>query len=316
MLKGITFALAACFIWGLIFVVPQFMEGYNALEVALGRYFFYGMFSILIFTRVKWQGQFNYSSYYWKKALLFSLITTVGYYPFVVMSLRYSSPAICALILGVSPITIAFYGNWQLKEGDFRSLLFPALLILLGMGIINAPHFIEESFPLSHFWGLICALMALTTWTWYAVSNAKILKDHTELASSDWSTMMGVGTLFWVLIFTAFFGLVSPEYVDVKKYVSVNSMWMNFVVGSAILGFICSWVGAYLWNKASFYLPVSLAGQLMIFETIFGLLFVYITEQKVPPLIELLGVAILLMAIVYGMRSFYQKEAAATTLQA
>jgi drug/metabolite transporter (DMT)-like permease len=308
MTKGIIYALIACFIWGLIFVVPQFMEGFNSLEVALGRYFFYGIFSSIILAKIKWSGTFQYPSLYWRKALVFSLITTVGYYPFVVLSLRYSSPAICALILGISPITIAFYGNWKMKECDFRTLFFPAALILLGMIIINVPQFIGEFFPTSHLLGLIYALLALVTWTWYAVANAKILKNHPELASSDWSTMIGVGTFLWVLIFAAFIGIFFHEHVEIDKYITFNAVWIKFIGGSAVLGFICSWVGAYLWNKASFYLPVSLAGQLMIFETIFGLVFVYAIEQRLPPMIEFFGIAFLLTAIIYGLRVSYQKN--------
>ncbi len=308
MVKGIIYALIACLIWGLIFVVPQFMEGFNSLEVAFGRYFFYGIFSLFIFARIKLRGTFNYSFYYWKQALIFSLITTIGYYPFVVLSLRYSSPAICALILGISPITIAFYGNWRLKECDYRSLLFPALMIFLGMILINAPHFINEVFPVSHFLGLICALLALFTWTWYAVANAKILKDHSELTSSDWSTMMGVATLFWVGVFGLFFGFFFKEHIEMDKYFTFDATWIKFIIGAAVLGFICSWVGAYLWNKASTYLPVSLAGQLMIFETIFGLVFVYVIEQRMPPMIEFLGVTILLLSIIYAMRVSFQKN--------
>ncbi len=243
MVKGIVYALIACLIWGLIFVVPQFMDGFNSLEVALGRYFFYGIFSLLIFAKVKLNGKLNYPLSYWKKALVFSLIITIGYYPFVVLSLRYSSPAICALILGISPITIAFYGNWQLKECNYRTLFFPAILILSGMILINAPHFIHEVFPTSHFQGLVCALLALTTWTWYAVENAKILKNHPELASSDWSTMIGVTTLFWVGIFTFFYAFFFTEYLEIDKYLTLNTGWIKFIIGSAVLGFICSWVG-------------------------------------------------------------------------
>lgn len=32
MIKGIAFALGACFIWGLIFIVPQFMNGFTSSD--------------------------------------------------------------------------------------------------------------------------------------------------------------------------------------------------------------------------------------------------------------------------------------------
>jgi len=58
--------------------------------------------------------------------------------------------------------------------------------------------------------------------------------------------------------------------LQVKKYVTLSPELSAFFIGSAILGLLCSWVGAWLWNRASLHLPVSLAGQLTIFETIFG----------------------------------------------
>ena len=122
MFLGVAFALCACFIWGLIFVVPQFMEGFSSIEIALGRYLLYGIISLLIFCKSKVQGSCHYSRPIWIKAIYFSLILTIVYYTFVVLSLRYSTPAICVLVLGLSPITIAFYGNWKQREIAFVSV--------------------------------------------------------------------------------------------------------------------------------------------------------------------------------------------------
>jgi hypothetical protein len=43
-----------------------------------------------------------------------------------------------------------------------------------------------------------------------------------------------------------------------------------------------------------------LAGQLTIFETIFGVLFVYLLNQHLPPLIESLGISILLISVLWS----------------
>ncbi len=47
---------------------------------------------------------------------------------------------------------------------------------------------------------------------------------------------------------------------------------------------------------------MSFAGQLTIFETIFGLLFIYLFEQRLPNLLECLGIALFLIAIGEGIR--------------
>ena len=95
MFKGVVFALGACFIWDLIFIVPQFMSGFSSIEVALGRYLMYGVVSSLFFCKSLFQKTCRYPRSIWIKALYFSLISTIGYYTFVVLALRYSTPAIC-----------------------------------------------------------------------------------------------------------------------------------------------------------------------------------------------------------------------------
>ena len=116
MIQGILFALAACFIWGLIFVVPQFMAGFSSIEIALGRYFTYGIASFLFFIKGFFSKKYRYPFSLWKKTLLFSFMSTIGYYACVVIAMRNTSPAICALILGLSPIIAALYGNWSSRR--------------------------------------------------------------------------------------------------------------------------------------------------------------------------------------------------------
>lgn len=302
MFKGVTFALAACFIWGLIFVVPLFLDGFSSIEIALGRYLFYGMISSSILLQAKLKGIGRYHYLIWIKAFYFSLICTFVYYTSLILALRYACPAICALIIGISPITIAYYGNWKQKENQCRKLIFPSFLILLGLIIINAPYlFANESS--NYLLGLIFSLLSLLSWSWYVVANAQFLKNNLQIASSDWSTLIGVATLFWVGICTLFISLFFSEGIEIDKFTFANPGFLRFLVGCAILGILCSWIGAFLWNRASLYLPVSLAGQLTVFETIFGLIFIYAVNQSIPNLSECLGMILMIGAIIYGVRN-------------
>jgi len=303
MFKGIAYAIGACGIWGLIFIVPQFMEGFSAIEIAIGRYLFYGLVSSLILLRSGFKGLVRYPWSIWKKALGFSLLSSIVYYSFVVFALRYSTPAICALVLGVSPITISFYGNWKEKEHHFKSLLIPSFLILSGLAIINTPQIMQTPSPSTYMLGLICAFWALLIWSWFAVANAGFLKNHPEVASNDWSTLIGVSSLLWVMVLSGILCFCFAEHFEVEKYFIYSESLRGFLVGSAILGLLCSWVGFFLWNRASCYLPVSLAGQLMIFETVFGLLFFYLIDRNIPSTEEVIGISLFLIAIVYGIRS-------------
>lgn len=308
MFRGINYALGATFIWGLIYVIPQFITGFSSMEIALGRYFVYGIVSLALFFKARWQGFCKHSWSIWGKSLYFSLICTIGYYTFLVLALRYSSPSICALILGVSPITIALYGNWRQKEIAFSRLIVPSLLILVGLVMINLPH-IEECFKLSgYMFGLICSLFALAAWTWYVVANSRLLKQHPELPSSDWCTLIGIGTLFWVCIFAIVLAFGFENQIHPEKYFIWNEDLIRLLIGSSILGIFCSWVAEFLWNRASLYLPVSLAGQLTICESVFAIFFVFIIDQSLPSLIEAAGMLLQLSAVLYGVQLFAKHD--------
>lgn len=307
MFKGIVYALSACFIWGLIFVVPQFMSGFSALEITLGRYFVYGTLSLLIFLKMCLKGVIH-PQHIWIKASLFSLFCTMGYYILLVLALRYAEPAVCALILGISPITIAFYGNRRQKEIAYKKLILPSILILVGLVLINIPHFEASRSPYQYTLGLLFCLLALAIWSWYVVANAAFLKKHPQVNSSAWSTLIGVTSLFWVILFSLILGIFFEDHLHGKKYFTLSEEFVHFLTGSAILGLLCSWVGAFLWNKASLLLPVTLAGQLTAFETVFGVIFIYIVSRSTPTSLEVVGMGILLIAIVYGIRQFAKKR--------
>lgn len=302
MIKGIAFALGACMIWGLIFVVPQFMGDFTSVEVAMGRYFFYGLISSLIFLKRRLSSSLSYPWSVWKRALLLSLASSFGYYIFLVLALRSASPAISALVIGISPITISFYGNLRKRECSFKSLIIPALLILVGLAVINVPHLMKTSSSSAYLFGVLCSFWSLATWSWFVVANASFLKQNPEIVSNEWSTLLGVATFFWtavVALALSFFG----DAFSPSKFVTPSPDLLRFVLGGAILGLICSWVGAFFWNKASLYLPVSFAGQMTIFETIFGLIYVYLLAQKLPPQLEFLAIVLFMAAIAYSIRT-------------
>lgn len=314
--RGTVYALVSCFIWGWIFIIPPMIKNFSVLEIATGRFFFFGVLSLFLFLKKKSPIR-SYTAAQWKKVAGLSLLSSFGYYTFVVLALDLSSPAICALILGISPLTIAFYGNWRQKEGNFKKLLLPSLLILMGLVVVNAPHFRDPSSSTHYFFGLLASFCALIGWSWFAVANACFLKEQSDSSgdfSSQWSTLLGVGTLFWTLLSLIVGALLWPSQFHWHQYLSLNSDLLTFFMGCGILGVVCSWVGGFLWNRASLYLPVSTAGQLTIFETIFGLLFFYLVSGSWPSPYELVGITLFLIAIVHYMRTANKSSVARTEL--
>lgn len=309
MLKGCLAALAACFIWGLIFVIPKLIEDFGSLEITLGRYLFYGIWSLAIFCLTTSFAFSKYGKKVWLMALWFGLVANILYYAGIVFSVKHACPAVCALIIGISPITIALYGNLVEKTIDFKRLILPSVLIVTGLLVINWPNFQTiEGDVWEYVLGLALAGFALGSWSWYVVANARFLKKHPEVCLREWPSLIGMGTLIWAVLFGALWVGFMAKPEDLQRFVTWDETLHTFLLGTAALGIVCAWFGLYLWNIASITIPVSLAGQLTIFETIFGLLFVFILEERLPTVMESSGIALILVAVWYGLRIFIHRE--------
>lgn len=309
MLKGVLLVLSACFFWGFIFVIPGLMVGYSSLEIALGRYFFLGLAScavILIKGLHQWR---KFSWNIWRQAFFYALLVNVIYYSSLVTGLFYSGAAVIVLLVGISPITLTFYGNWHQKQCSNRRLILPTIFIAAGLICVNLSSFssLQAETSWKYGFGLLCGLFSLIIWNWYVIANGEFLKKNPNVSPSDWSTMIGVGTFAWVILICIGVAFVIP-IDDLMKNKELDSSLLSFILGGVILGLVCSWLGSYLWNCGSQALPISLAGQLTIFETIFGLAFVYLVEQRYPTLIESLGILTILGGVNLSMLQFNKSQ--------
>lgn len=310
MFKGIVYIIAACLLWGLIFVIPTFLNEFSAIEVALGRCLTFGMFSMGLFLLSKGQLLRRLSLDAWKVAFLLALVINVVHYSSIVLGLRFASAALTTLIIGINPVCLAIYGSFKQKNYPIKGLLIPCALLTIGLVMVNLPPFLWQNSPVSlneYLLGILFGLIALGTWVWSAVINADFLQKNPQIKAGDWVTAMGVGTFFWSILCAAIltFFFIDTEHLD--KYVQFSDVLHLFFACCLILGVCCSWIGSYFWNKASVRVPLALAGQLSIFETIFGLMFVYLVERRIPHYLEVLGVLAIFTGILANF--YYHQEA-------
>ena len=310
MFKGLLFAIGACFVWGLIFVIPQYLGDFSGVEVVLGRYLSYGILSAFLFFRKGLVRIRRYTLKTWMTAFVFALFSNLVYYLGLVAGLRFVSPTLAVLVIGMAPIVVAIYGNWRVREIAYRDLAIPCIWIAVGLVLVNATE-VDWSFKvtslLQYMLGLIGILAALLAWCWYAVTNARFLKEHSHIPAGEWSTVIGVATLFWALLIGVIFALGMKSELNISKFLVFSSDTFRYFVGSAILGVICSWLGCFLWSQASIYLPISLMGSLLIFETLFGLLFVFLFQMQLPSWIELTGVSMMVGGILMSVYTFRKR---------
>lgn len=312
MIRGISYIVLACFIWGSIFIIPRFMEGFDSFEVSLGRYFFYGTASLLVLASNRFKLFSKIDSTLWWKAFWLGLGGNILYYFVLVLCMRDAGAAISALMLGVSPITIAWYGNWRAKESRFRNLVIPSIVTAIGLILVNVPALersaMEETLA-QYAVGLLAGFIALGLWTWYAVSSKVVLTRYPSVSASEWSTLLGFATLVSLVAVVGIYLYFIWDSPHLSLYMRWSDELQAFLIGSACLGIPCSWVGFYLWSKGSYLLPVSLSGQLMICETLFGLCFVHLLDQHMPTTVEWLGMLAMLGGILAALLLTKQEKA-------
>lgn len=305
---NIFIAIMANCIWGIAFLIPHVLSEYNSVLISIGRYLIYGIITLIIFPFTVKNYKAFFKKQYIKTALLFAFTGNIGYYCFLVLAIENIGVVITALIIGAMPITMAIYGNILNREYSFKKMIVPIILILFGLSMLNLMKYgnimvdntdkIHSIFP-----GILYAIIALGMWTWYGVANANFLKKNSEISASSWSTFIGIATLFIALIALPFLYFITPAAIDqIRNNINITYL-LPLILGCLILGVVVSWLATILWNKASRDLPVTLAGQLIVFETIASIFYSYIVDKKVPMTLEVISMLIIIAGILLAIRT-------------
>lgn len=292
MTSGLSSAIAACLIWGTVFIAPLFLPNYTPSEIATGRFFCYGLISCLFL--YQWKAKVTRAVYF--AAIYAAFLCVFGFY-MLLYCIQNTNPAIAALLLGLAPVTISLYGNYRRNEQGYRHLLAPLSIILTGLLLTNLPKLYEHTIPQNYLWGLLAGFVSLFCWTQYTVENALFLKKNREITPFQWTALCGVVGMFWAALF--FF--ILPGQSSLVEAHSTQEI-LSFVIISAILGVVCSWLACFLWLRACAKLPVTLAGQLSVLETVFGLLFACLCDRELPSIMEVCGVILLLTGVLWSIK--------------
>jgi len=127
---------------------------------------------------------------------------------------------------------------------------------------------------------LLYALCALAAWTAFAVGNARCLMKLKQVSAYDWNLLTGLVTGAQNLFLLPVALLVETAHHDVDGWLQLGAV----AAGIAILASI---VGNALWNRASRLLPLTLVGQMILFETLFAMLYGFLWEHRWPTLTEI-----------------------------
>jgi drug/metabolite transporter (DMT)-like permease len=299
---GVTVGIMANMTWGLGYLIPVLLSAFNPVAITVGRYLSYGLVSLVI---VLCAGRgLRYRARIWWTAIQFAIGGNVVYYFSIVLGVSLVGAPVVAVILGTLPVTVTLYANRRHRDYPFRTLIPALALIGFGLLVVNA---LEVDWSGlggrsvgDQLLGIGCAVLSLVLWTWFSVANSTFLRANPQISSAEWSTVIGVVTL--VLSVVSIPVLLVGSGVLASETAAPRSSWWWLVVGGVILGVVVSWFATLLWNQASVLLPMSLAGQLIVFETLSGLGYVFAVTGRVPPLLEFAGIAMVIGGVLMGLR--------------
>ena len=262
-----------CLSWG-GFIIRSF-EDASVWQILLLRSFFF-MIALIIFLLITYkQNTFQIIKDAGFPAILGGLVMSLSFIAFVV-SMSSTSVANVVFIISTQTMFLAIFGYFYLKEKVSLISFFSICLAMTGITIM-----VGDSFSTGSFFGNIIALAIPINFSILVM----IIRKNKNLDM--------VPAIFYSGIFSIIYGLILSE----SFVFSNHDILMGFLLGVPQLafGFICITIGSRT-------TPSTTIGLLMLTETLFAPIWVWLFLNEIPPLSVLIGGAIIISAII--LKSF------------
>ncbi|HEI8293636.1 TPA: DMT family transporter [Citrobacter koseri] len=312
MISGVLYALLAGLMWGLIFVGPLIVPEYPAVLQSMGRYLVLGLIAVPL----AWLGRARLRQLTrkdWITALALTMMGNLIYYVCLASAIQRTGAPVSTMIIGTLPVVIPVFANllYSQRDGKLSWRRLAPALALIGVGLlcVNIAE-LNQGLPEFSGWrygsGIALALVSVVCWAWYALRNARWLRENPDKHPMMWATAQALVTLPVSLLGYAaaciWLGKQMPDFP--LPFGPRPDVFVALMVAIAVL---CSWVGALCWNVASQKLPTVILGPLIVFETLAGLLYTFILREEFPPLLTVSGIALLIVGVVIAVRARPQK---------
>ncbi|WP_115000446.1 DMT family transporter [Xanthomonas campestris] len=296
LMAGVASGMGAGALWGLVFLAPQLLAAFSPLQLALSRYLAYGAVAALVLAPRARRTAARLGRAEWWALVRLSLLGNLIYYVLLGSAVQWAGGAATALIIGLLPVVVTVIGTRAAGAVGLRRLAAPCVLCVAGVALVAVDTLqrdggAQASDLGTRVAGLLCAVGALISWSVYSIGNARWLRRRADLSSQDWSLLTGVvtGALALLLAPLTLLGTTVHAPLD----------WARFWAIALVLAVLASVIGNGLWNRASRLLPLTLVGQMIVFETVFALLYGFAWEARLPTGLELAAIACLLVGVLW-----------------
>lgn len=295
-LAGIACGMGAGALWGLVFLAPALVRDFTPLQLTLGRYLAYGLIALAL-VLPRWQRLVMAlpRPTWWTLGWL-ALAGNTVYYLLLASAVQSGGIAMTSLVIGFLPVAVTVIGSRDAGAVPLRKLLPSLLLCVAGVACIGGQALVAPANGAAGkpMVGLLCAIGALVSWTAYAVGNARALARLPQVSSHDWNLLTGLMTGAQSL-------LLVPVALAMGAAAHGMEAWARFGAVSVGVAVLASIAGNALWNRMSRLLPLTLVGQMILFETLFALLYGWLWERRWPAPLEVAALVCVTLGVLSCM---------------
>ncbi|MEI7377163.1 DMT family transporter [Dickeya chrysanthemi] len=278
---GVVCGMGAGALWGLVFLAPELVRTFSPLQIAIGRYSAYGLISLMLLAP-RWPSLVRrLTRREWVALGWLSLAGNTLYYILLSSAVQMAGIAITSLVIGFMPVVVTLIGSRDRGAVPLRRLL-PSLLLCAAGALCIGWQALGASASTAvgaQVVGLLCALGALISWSSFAVGNSRWLARVASVSGHDWNILMGIVTGAQSL-------MLIPLAILLNTDDHSGIAWAQFAGVSLGVAVLASIVGNLFWNQMSRLLPLTLVGQMILFETLFALIYGFLWEQRLPTYLE------------------------------
>lgn len=306
---GFFSGVAGCALWGFIYLIPLLLPEYNPISLAMGRFTVFGAGSLVLYWHFRDQlHKLRLDD--WFDAFKLGFIGNAVYYVFLSDGIRLSGAPLAGMLMALIPVLVALITNRPSRENklviSWRKLWIPLAMILVGLITANITEFeqVTAKAGSSQFWyGALSSITAVLIWTWFPIKNARWQQEHPKISPFAWTTAQGIIILPMTIIILM---CVNSDFVFAGGNFFGPTPW-EYILLMFAAGIVCGWGGMALWNNMSACLPITLSGQMIVFETIFSVIYAHIYRGEWPSITMIVGMILLLAGVLLTLK-FFQTE--------
>lgn len=307
---GVLCGLLAGAFWGMVFIAPKLLPVFSPWELAIGRYLAYGLVAFVAALPMMRRIARKLTRADCVALLRQAFTGNLLYYVLLAFGVQLAGVGPTSLIIGILPISVTLMGRRDHGAVPLRRLVLPLLVVAAGIACINidlfggaSMHGATADAVVRPVWqkiaGVICAVGALACWSLYAVDNARYLQRNPHFSGNEWSALYGLSTGL-VSLLLAVAGWIA--FRDTLTAAGSGRDWQWFWTVNAAVALGASLIGNNLWNIASRRLPLTLSGQMIVFETLFALGYGFVFDHRWPRPLEIAAIALLMVGVAWSVR--------------